>query len=255
MTGRSGVYYGYNSPPFTSDSATYTNNRRSGWSYKADGQVAVTPASSTDAGRNMLYDAAGRQITTIEFGQFTTITYSAGYDGDGQLVYESSSTSSSTEASYIVRSTVLGGEVLTRLNQSGNKKITHVPAEGLLFATQRTEGGVSFLQTYRNPLGTTETNKAVYDPLGNYIPFQAFADPRPPAGSYSSGSMASLSSSQASPASYGMGCIMDGMPTNCNRVMQAIGRDQARGVGVHGFAFSPGMLLRRLVAFIVSVRR
>ena len=77
MTGRSGRYYGYNNNPFLNDSATYTNNRRNGWSYKADGQVAVTSASSTDPGRNMLYDAAGRMVTTIEFGQFT-INYSSG---------------------------------------------------------------------------------------------------------------------------------------------------------------------------------
>ena len=215
MNGRSGRYYGYNNNPFSSDSATYTNNRRNGWSYKADGQVAVTPASSTDAGRNMLYDAAGRLVTTIEFGQFTTINYSSGYDGDGQLVYESSNASGVTETSYIVRSTALAGEVLTRLNQSGGKKITHVPAEGLLFATQQAVSG-SVLQTYRNPLGTTETNKAVYDPLGNYIPFQAFNDPRPPAGSYSSASMGSLSASLANPHAYGTGCMLDGLPTNCS---------------------------------------
>lgn len=65
--------------------------------------------------------------TTIEFGQFMTINYSAGYDGDGQIVYESSNASGATDTSYIVRSTALGGEVLTRLNQSGNKKITHSP--------------------------------------------------------------------------------------------------------------------------------
>ena len=251
MTERSGMYYSYNSPPFSSDSASYTNHRRNGWSYNAEGQLAVTTASSTDSGRNMLYDAAGRQITTIEFGQFTTITYSAGYDGDGQLVRESSSTSSSTETSYIVRSTVLGGEVLTRLNQSGNKKITHVPAEGLLFATQRIEGGASVLQTYRNPLGTTETNKAVYDPLGNYIPFQAFADPRPPAGTYSSGSMASLSSSQANPDGYGMGCIKDGMPTSCTRVMNAINRGQALSVTASG-THNPNVALANL-GFIPQV--
>jgi hypothetical protein len=150
-----------------------------------------------------------------------------------------------------VRSTALGGEVLTRLNQSGNKKITHVPAEGFLFATQQALSA-SVLQTYRNPLGTTETNKAVYDPLGNYIPYQAFADPRPPAGSYSSGSMASLSSSQANPDSYGMGCIMDGLPTSCNRVMNAINRGQAKTLTISG-THNPNVALANL-GYIPQVR-
>jgi len=134
-TGRSGVYYSYNNNPYTFDSASYPNNdnRRSGWSYNADGLVTASPLSSTDRPRNMSYDAAGRLVTSTEFGQFNTTTYSAGYDGDGQLMYESSNTSSVTTTSYIVRSTALGGEVLTRLDQSGNKKTTHVSAEGLLF--------------------------------------------------------------------------------------------------------------------------
>lgn len=248
MTGRSGRYYSYNSNPFLSDSASFTNHRRNGWGYNADGQVIATPSSSTDSPRNMSYDAAGRMITSVEFGQFNITTYSAGYDGDGQLVYESSSTSVTTQTSYIVRSTVLG-EVLTRLDQSGNKKITHVPAEGLLFATQGTVGGSYVVETYRNPLGTTETGKGVYDPLGNYIPFQRYNDPRPPSGSYNSSSMSSLSTGQANPDSYGVGCLMDGMPTNCSRVMQAIGRDQASRVSIHGSAFSPG-IMRLMVSFI-----
>jgi len=158
-TGRSGVYYSYNNNPYTFDSASYPNNdnRRSGWSYNADGLVTASPLSSTDRPRNMSYDAAGRLVTSTEFGQFNTTTYSAGYDGDGQLMYESSNTSSVTTTSYIVRSTALGGEVLARLDQSGNKKTTQVSAEGLLFATQSTVGGAFVLATYRNPLGITET--------------------------------------------------------------------------------------------------
>lgn len=227
MTGRSGVYYSYNNNPFSSDSGSYTNNRRSGWSYNADGQVTATTPSSTDNPRSMSYDAAGRMVTSSETGQFNTITYSAAYDGDGQEVYESSNTSpGSTESSYIVRATVLGA-VLTRLDQSGNKKITHVPAEGLLFATQRTGGGNSVLATYRNPLGTTETSKAVYDPLGNYIPFQQFNDPRPPAGSYSSASFGALSGSLANPYGYATGCLVDGTPTNCSLARRLLNNGSA----------------------------
>jgi hypothetical protein len=139
------------------------------------------------------------------------------------------------------------------LDGSGNKLTTHVPAEGLLFATQRSSVLFSpfVLLTHRNPLGITETNEAVYDPLGNYIPFQAYQDPRPPAGSYNSGSMASLSASQANPDSYGVGCIIDGVPTTCSRVMNAINRDQAQFVSVRGLPSTPSLM--RLMASFIGV--
>ena len=245
MTTRSGAYYNYNFSGPATDTATYTNDRRSNWTYNAEGQVISTPLTSTDRPRTMTYDAAGRMITSVENGQSSTVTYSASYDGGGQLIYETSNTSpGSTSASYIVRSTVLNGEVLTRLDQLGNKLITHVPSEGLLFATQRSSGGPGAYVnlTFRNPLGITETSKAVYDPLGNYIPFQASSDPRPPAGSYSSSSMSGLSSSQAEPNSFGVGCVMDGTPTNCNRVLRAIDRHQGKSLQVVGLALTPEWL-------------
>ena len=242
MKTRSGNYYNYNSSGPATDTASYTNNRRSNWTYNAEGQVISTPLTSTDRPRTMTYDAADRMVTTVQSNQFNTVTYSASYDGDGQLVYETSNTSpGSSSASYIVRSTVLGGEVLTRLDQFGNKLITHVPAEGLLFATQRSSGapGAYVDFTYRNPLGITETSKAVYDPLGNYIPFQTSGDPRPPVGSYNSGSMSGLSSSEADPSSFGVGCIMDGMPTNCRRVMMVANNGRGNELTVYGLALSP----------------
>ena len=250
----SGVYYSYNSNPFGNDTASYANNRRSNWAYNADGQVISTPSTNTDLPRTMTYDAAGRLVSTVETSPTSTVTYSAAYDGDGKLVRETSSVSPGTsQLSYIIRSSMLGGEVLTRLDASGNKLTTHVPAEGLLFATQRSSGapGPFVMLTQRNPLGITETNKAVYDPLGNYIPFQAYQDPRPPAGSYNSASMGGLSSSQANPESYAVGCMMDGMPTDCNRVMQTIDRDHAESVDIRGLALTPSVM--RLMASALAV--
>jgi YD repeat-containing protein len=255
MTSRSGNYYNYNSSAPNTDTATYTNNRRSNWSYNAEGKPISTPATSTDLPRTMTYDAAGRMVSSVETGPFNTVTYSPAYDGDGKLVRESSSVSPGvSQLSYVVRSTVLGGEVLTRLDASGNKLTTHVPAEGLLFATQRSSGapGPFVMMTHRNPLGITEGNKAVYDPLGNYIPFTASGDPRPPAGSYNSASMGGLSSAQSNPDSYAVGCVMDGLPTNCTRVMKSINRDEAESVTIHGLALTPAIL--RLMASFQTVK-
>lgn len=195
MTARSGKYYNYNFSAPNTDTATYTNNRRSNWSYNADGEVISTPTTSTDFPRTMTYDAAGRLLSSVETGSFNIVTYSPAYDGNDKLVRESTNVSpGASQLSYIVRSTVLGGEVLTRLDASGNKLTTHVPAEGLLFATQRSSGssGPLVMVTHRNPLGVSETGFAVYDPLGNYIPFTPHGNPRPPVGSYSSASMGGL---------------------------------------------------------------
>lgn len=258
MTGRSGSYYNYqsNSSLTSTDTSTYVNNRRTNWSYDLEGQVTSTPLTSTDRPRTMAYNAAGGMVSSVETGQFNTITYAAAYDGDREMVYESSTTSPGTsESSYLVRSSVLGGEVLTRLDQSGNKKITYVPAEGLLFATQRASGapGPFVLNTYRNPLGITETTKAVYDPLGNYIPFRANGDPRPPAGSYSSASMSGLSSSQADAESYGVGCLSDGIPTACKKVMEDLERNRAQELHLLGPAITP--FLTRLMMSLTVIRQ
>jgi len=243
MTGRSGSYYNYQSDSSLTktDTATYVNNRRTNWSYDLEGQVTSTPLTSSDRPRTMAYDAAGRMVSSVETGALNTTTYTCAYDGDDEMVFESSATSPGTsDSSYIVRSSVLG-EVLTRLDQSGNKKITYVPAEGLLFATQRASGGPGplVLATYRNPLGISETTKAVYDPLGNYIPFVAHGDPRPPAGSYSSASMSGLSSSQANAESYGVGCLVDNVPTTCKKVMDHLEKERGQKLQVIGPASTP----------------
>ncbi len=254
MTMRAGRYYNYNfSGPIT-DTATYISNRRTGWSYNSDGEVTSTPLTSTDQPRTMTYDAAGRMVTSVETGAFNTTTYTASYDGDGEVAYESSTISPGTsESSYLVRSSVLEGEVLTRLDQFGNKKVTHVPADGLLFATQNAgTSGPFVLLTKRNPFGTSETTKAVYDPLGNYVPFQAHGSPQPPPGSFSSASMRGLAASQANPYSSAVGCMIDGLPTTCNRVQQAINRGEAKKLIIDARGQNPNAALATMGWFLVE---
>ena len=85
LTGRSGTY-GWQSGQ--SDTATYTKNRRDGWTYDADGRLTVSPANASSNLRNWTYDAAGQLITTVETAGSTTTTYNATFDADGQTVYE-----------------------------------------------------------------------------------------------------------------------------------------------------------------------
>jgi hypothetical protein len=239
MISRAGSYYWQ---PYQSETFTYTNNRHNGWSYNADGQVSSNPATPTDDARSSYYDAAGRLSRTIVTATNRTGDYRPSYDGDGKLVYEWAQTTlngsvAPATSSYIVRSTVLRGEILTRLSQSGNKSYTYVPAQGLLFATQGIDyqGSPYVGWTQRNPLGITETGKGIYDPLGNYIPFQQHDDPRPPAGSYNSSSMSGVAASMtANPFGSDTGCLMDGLPTSCSRIFQAINHNMAQEVIISG---------------------
>jgi YD repeat-containing protein len=243
MTSRAGSYYWQ---PSQSATFTYTNNRHNGWSYYADGQVSSSPATTTDDAYSFSYDAAGGLSRTIDTATNRLVDYRPSYDGDGNLVNEWSQITQNgstlpATSSFIVRSTVLRGEILTRLDQNGNKSITYVPAEGLLFATQGIDyqGSPYVGWTQRNPLGITETGKGIYDPLGTYIPFQQHDDPRPPVGSYNSSSMSGIAGSvSANPFGSDTGCLMNGLPTACSSVLRAINNGQADKVTVYGFSTS-----------------
>src|SRR5207237_7517185 len=70
-------------------------------------------------------------------------------------------------------------------------------------------------------------------------PFQQHDDPRPPAGSYNSSSMSGIASSvSANPFGSDTGCLMDGLPTACSRVLRAINNGQGDKVTVYGFSLS-----------------
>ena len=219
MTSRSGSYYNYMALPAQTDTPTFTNNRRAGWTYDADGRVTYAPPSG-GSGRSSYYDAAGRLVRSDDTAGGSTLIYTTSYDGDGRVVSEAKQ---NVTVAYTLRSTILG-EPLTVLTASGAISLTHVPAQGLIFARQLSSG-VGWTQ--RNPLGITETNRGVYDPLGNYIPFKAMNDPRPAPGQYSSASMSGESSSLSDPQNYGMGCFLDGGPANCTRVARMVNHETA----------------------------
>jgi hypothetical protein len=139
LTSRCGSYYNFNGALPLSDTATYKNNRRDGWSYDRDGRYVSNPASGSNTARTTTYDAAGRQVKTVEFrpstggASATTLTATQAYDGDGRVVFETTFDSIGTgifKSSYMLRSTPLGGEPLTTLNSSGNKDVTYVPSGG-----------------------------------------------------------------------------------------------------------------------------
>jgi hypothetical protein len=90
----------------------------------------------------------------------------------------------------------------------------------------------------RDPVGVTESNRGIYDPLGNYIPFQQPADPRPAPGSFSSASMSGLSGGLSNPHSYGNACYFDGVPMNCTRAAMLVNHGAARIDTINGISLS-----------------
>ncbi len=222
LTGRSGSYY---NQPYQSDSGTFTNNRRAGWNYDAEGQITSTPAAPNANARTLSHDAAGRLVQTVDTGASVTTTYTVGYDGDGRVLGESMQ-GPSNETNYSVGSAVLGS-TLTTVTSAGAKRFTHVPAGGLVLPRQTElnppNANVAWMQ--QNPMGVTETVAnggqvpAIYDALGNYIPHQYMSDPRPPMGAFS-GASPGMAWQMMDPSNYGMGCMVDNLPTNCASAMR-----------------------------------
>jgi YD repeat-containing protein len=159
LTSRSGQY-ALNS--WQSDTATYTNNRRNGWSYNAEGQVTSSTDTSDVGGsstRTWTYDARGNLAVSAELRNGQTTTLAFGYDGDGELMNE---LFNGTAADYMVRSSVLG-TLLTKLTATGGKDITYVPTNGLAAAMQ-----------YQNPGFTPYVTYAYRDALGIQASGQAY---------------------------------------------------------------------------------
>src|SRR5438034_2944629 len=175
--------------------------------------------------RDWTYDAAGLMVQTKETltAPSTVSTYITSYDGDGQSVREYLQESPTTSNSYSVRSTVLGGKVLTRLDNAGNKTMTIVEVDGLLTAVQSPSGGsqgVGWVHT--DPLGLSMAGdtKPVYDPQGNYIPWQTA--PTAPPNSYPPFSPGYNGLGSAFGSSQDNSCALDGTPTSCDKVLGAI---------------------------------
>lgn len=228
MTSRSGAYWYQQS---LSDSGTYVNNRRQGWTYDADGRLTISPANTSSNRRDWAYDAAGRLASTTETSGTTTDTLTTSYDGDGRTVREAKTGGSAPGTHYLVRSTVLGGEVVTRLTGAGAKEDTYVPAGGLIQARQTVQssnGQPAVVWTHLDPTGTSEPG-ASYDPLGNRIvpqnPPQPQSPPMPASGMYGPG-WGGAGSSFSNANNYATGCRMDGAPATCSSVMSAINGEQ-----------------------------
>jgi YD repeat-containing protein len=222
-------HYALNSD--TTDSATFVDNKRTnaGWSYDANGRVLTTVDTATGTSQTWTYDAAGRQIGISEVSSGTTSTNTLSYDGDGELLYESVTTPQSTKADYLIHSTVLG-TVLTKLDASGNKDITYVPANGLAFPMQTKDvnGNPTVGGVWRDVTGLQEDGKAV-DPFGALIQnVQPPTGGPPPNMPFYGGTYGGVSWNQFTNANnYSSGCTLDGVRTTCQNALGQVGRGNA----------------------------
>ena len=148
-------------------SDTYVNNRRVQWQYDADGRYLTgNNASNT-------YDAAGHTVH-IEVPSTNSSHTTFSIDGDGQQVkteettWNEESQTDVTETKYYVRSSVLGGQVLTEL--SGGPTRTFVYFGTTIFAWQWRSFGYQFVDwEHKDPSGASVrrgNSGQELDPLG-----------------------------------------------------------------------------------------
>ncbi len=154
-------YMGYPSTTYYHDN--YVNNRNTGgssqaWEYDADGRI------TNDRTRQYSFDAAGRQTYNSQNSIYRS------FDGDGEIVKKVESGA----VTYYLRSTVVG-EVITELNQWGQKQRGYVYRENEVLAKQ--ESG-QVLWNHDEPSGTSSqwsnasgsaSNRIEMDPLGTQV--------------------------------------------------------------------------------------
>ena len=133
--------------PTGSFSYTHANNRLVGMGngfYDADGRQLK---SSDNVYKSYAYNAAGQMSssyfqgltqnnTVLAYENFETITYS----GDGQIVkiatlHDPVEGDNETDATYQIRSTVLGGQTITKTDSTGGKLESAIIAAGVRVAT------------------------------------------------------------------------------------------------------------------------
>ena len=216
------------------DGAIYTNHRRSGWGYDANGNVTTIDS------RTYSYDAAG-MVTSLGGQQWTTHGYvstavDSSFDGNGQRVREQTLSGGSTFVSYYLRSTVLGGAIVEEMNSSGQKQTgyvytpsgdalaTQVPADNYVRLKQVSPIGQSQYEFYSN---NGDISRQEFDPLGADIPLHS----KPSGHNGSAGDITGLGSPMGSRSGAidnpAAGCELDGVWVPCSMAFRLLGQGAA----------------------------
>ena len=230
------------------------NNRVPTWTYDADGHVLsrneVATTMSPFVPARYIYDAAGRQVGstqtrtyTLEYGNETSaFVNSQTFDGDNQMTHyalvvnatpsnpQLPPSSRTTAEAYLLRSTVLGGSVISEYKADGTWSRTHVYAGDERLGQQTTA-----------PTGTPQSILENFDPItgdgikhlsnGSFFGMTTLdaggidvgvSDPFPPGGSGAeNGGLGELTKTVPfiTPIEGGGAkCILDGLEIDCSRI-------------------------------------
>jgi|GEM_PF-1178544 len=110
--------------------ASYANARRQDPAFHYDAEGNLT----RDTDLSYTYDAAGRNTSLV--ASASSRTFALTYDGDGQVLKRVESQPGTATTVYYLRSSVMGGKIISELNQSGQKTKGYVFAGGELLAIQ-----------------------------------------------------------------------------------------------------------------------
>jgi YD repeat-containing protein len=234
MTSRTGRFWRQMQLP---ESATYTNDRRGGWSYDANGNVL------TDNSHENTFDAAGRQTFTQGpwNGCGRSYDIEQQYDGNGRVArrvetYRNEdyvgdppqmSCTTTGGTTYYVNASALGGLKLIEVNASGAKVKGYVYANGQRLAVQAVAPGVHSVSFYHANPGTSswaETSSDRYafrremgplgEELGTFDPYIMLESP-----SYTDVHSGPVFLDGGDPFDFGSGCgTIDGLPASCSEL-------------------------------------
>jgi YD repeat-containing protein len=206
------------------DSASYTDNRRLGWGYDADGR------NTTIDTRTYTFDSVGRQTSmtaqqVLPNGNHVPVTETDGYDADGAMV----SDAASGVTTYYLRSSALGGAVVEEIGSNGQKNVGHVYSARGTELAQQSGGSVNW--KHNTPAGTSQftsdsgssaISRTEFDPLGANVPLTppSQTPPNEGEGDLNAGRFAALMDSRWSDfGNLSAGCSMAWMSASCSRSM------------------------------------
>jgi len=244
MTSRTGQHWGHEATPHT---ATYVNNRNTSaqWQYDASGNLRQQ--GMTQGTRQYSYDAVGRQVSMSEAARRpneAALTMTQSYDGDGRRVKHMQSRGAFNVATYELRSSVLGGRVVTELNAQGQKAVTYAYANGTVLAKQSGSDQVTWVHSAPDGSGDWESyggsvlgsiRTKELDPLGDDVGVE-----NPYLMGGGGGGVGSYPS-YGDPTDMTAGCVVDGFGVPCRYAYKII---SWRGVGHVRVSFyhSPGAI-------------
>jgi hypothetical protein len=203
------------------DSASYTDNRRLGWSYDSDGR------NTTIGTRTYKFDAVGRQTLMtaqqmLPNGHHIQVSETSGYDADGVKVYDAAS----GVINYYLRSSVLGGAIIEEIGSNGQKNVGYVYSAMGTELAQQSSGSVNW--KHNTPAGTSQytmvssisaIGRIELDPLGADVSITAPAEPPPSEGNgdVGAGHFAGLMDARWSDFfNLSSGCSKAGVAASCS---------------------------------------